>query len=521
MLPVKAPDEGQIGGPVPGLSRWQLAKFREGKALFHKQMRVADGLGPYYNGNSCAACHSLPEAASADLNLKSQSQYESVDSYSSAQLGQLNASVKTKTASMEKSNSKSKGKAEIVESKASKSTENPQKKSAGKEEEAKPADVKKVLAESDILLFAKRLEKGRFQEEKLNSILSKTELSDLDLMLKEGGPVLLRKAINLDADKLNAACKLTAVPKAPASAEFQSQRVSRPLMGLGFVETIPDPVINFSAARQGLNKNAVHGRAVQVPQLYWPNPRFGRYGAKAQFSTLLSLLANELAVNEGISNPLFNHSLFPEGMDKSPECLRGRLPADPNDDGTALLKINFYLMTVAPPRPGASTGETVRGNSVFTKLGCAACHTQSMMTPGKVLVFNPDANAKEIFAGIKESSPPIAGFQGRYAIFSDPKFVEMRALENKSFSPYSDFLLHDLGPALADGLAQQFASGAEWKTSPLWGLRYRKRYMHDGRAKTLPEAISLHGGQAEESAKAFLKLSEKEKNDLIAFLNSL
>ncbi|MBX9722423.1 MAG: hypothetical protein K2X81_13575, partial [Candidatus Obscuribacterales bacterium] len=138
-------------------------------------------------------------------------------------------------------------------------------------------------------------------------------------------------------------------------------------------------------------------------------------------------------------------------------------------------------------------------------------------TPDKVLVVNPDGPLMKV----DELPPAKPGAEARLSLSSEPKYIEVRALEGKMVDAYSDFLVHDMGAALADGVAQDGSKSSEWRTAPLWGLRMRKFYMHDGRAKKLEEAIALHGGQAADSVKEYGKLSAQEKNDLLAFLNSL
>jgi CxxC motif-containing protein (DUF1111 family) len=197
--------------------------------------------------------------------------------------------------------------------------------------------------------------------------------------------------------------------------------------------------------------------------------------------------------------------------------LKSACPADPNDDGKLVVKINFYLETLAPPPRATTTLEANRGEHVFQKMGCALCHVAKLQTGSKVFVINPD----EPTLATEELAAAAKGAPGQLRLVSQPNYIELRALENKQVHAYSDFLVHDMGPVLDDSIAQQGSTSAEWRTAPLWGLRLRKHYLHDGRARTLQEAISLHGGQAASSQKAFRQLSPAEKDSLIAFLNSL
>jgi len=134
---------------------------------------------------------------------------------------------------------------------------------------------------------------------------------------------------------------------------------------------------------------------------------------------------------------------------------------------------------------------------VFEKARCAFCHRPEMRTAPTVYLVDPDSPA--------------------------PKYdhIEVAALENRPVRAYSDFLLHNMGSELADGLPQAGATGGEWRTTPLWGLRLKKFYLHDGRTTDLAAAIGFHGGQAEPARRAFEQLSPGDREDLLAFLRSL
>jgi CxxC motif-containing protein (DUF1111 family) len=149
----------------------------------------------------------------------------------------------------------------------------------------------------------------------------------------------------------------------------------------------------------------------------------------------------------------------------------------------------FYLHTLKVPlQRNAEDGEVQAGKNIFRQLACNACH-------------------KEEF---KTGYAPVA------------------ALSNKVFYPYSDFLLHDMGPGLDDGYTEGTASTAEWRTPALWGLGLSANsqggnyfLMHDGRARSIEDAILLHGGEGEKSKNLFSALSAADKTALIKFLESL
>ena len=138
------------------------------------------------------------------------------------------------------------------------------------------------------------------------------------------------------------------------------------------------------------------------------------------------------------------------------------------------------MALLAPPPRGAQSRDASDGEAVFERVGCAACHVSTLRT----------------------GSNPI------------------NALDRKTYHPYSDFLIHDMG-ALGDRLEMGDAKGPEMRTAPLWGLRFVSAYLHDGRATTLDAAILAHDGQGRAVRDRFAALSARDKARLTAFLNSL
>lgn len=228
------------------------------------------------------------------------------------------------------------------------------------------------------------------------------------------------------------------------------------------------------------------------------------------------MTAFEMNEELGLTTPIHEQSRTAKGPDQLPDCMKS-LAANPNESSTTINKIQFYLNALAPPPAADVTPESRQGYAVFDKLKCASCHVPSMVTTDKVSMLNPDADPWKV-----QKSESGQGQHGAtVTLDAEPRYFEMKALEQKDFSPYSDFLLHDMGAALADGVAQGVATGTEWRTTPLWGLRHKSFYLHDGRTKNLEEAITLHGGQAAKHAAEFKKLSAKEKQNLLSFLRSL
>jgi CxxC motif-containing protein (DUF1111 family) len=162
---------------------------------------------------------------------------------------------------------------------------------------------------------------------------------------------------------------------------------------------------------------------------------------------------------------------------------------DPEVSAQTVLDVVFYLKTLkAPIQREQDNGEIVDGKQVFITIGCAKCHTPSFTTGASTIA----------------------------------------ALANKTISPYTDLLLHDMGNELNDGYTEGTAMPQEWRTPPLWGLglSYKSQgdeyfLLHDGRAKNIEQAVLLHGGEGQKSKAGFQQLSAADKAKLIKFLESL
>jgi CxxC motif-containing protein (DUF1111 family) len=149
----------------------------------------------------------------------------------------------------------------------------------------------------------------------------------------------------------------------------------------------------------------------------------------------------------------------------------------------------LYLQTLKAPIPRNTTdADVATGKTLFEQINCSGCHKPTLKTgPSKIA-----------------------------------------ALDHKTFHPYTDMLMHDMGPGLDDGYTEGTATTAEWRTTPLWGLGLSKnsqggRYflLHDGRAHSIDEAILLHGGEAQRSRDAYAALSDMERKQVVKFLESL
>lgn len=271
-----------------------------------------------------------------------------------------------------------------------------------------------------------------------------------------------------------------------------SPRVTPQMIGLGLVEAIPAADILANADPDDANGDGISGK----PQIVWSvehdAPMLGRFGWKAGNPTIIEQAAHAFAGDIGISNPL---APAPAGdcTTGQPTCLAG-----PHGDGDArgteidregLDLVAFYSRNLAvPARRDVDDPQVLHGKQVFYDTGCIACHT--------------------------------------------PKFVTSRMPDRpeQSFQliwPYSDFLLHDMGPGLADNRPEARASGSEWRTPPLWGIGLAHQvngqafFLHDGRARTLLEAILWHGGEAQAARDRVVEMPPEDRADLLAYLESL
>ena len=279
--------------------------------------------------------------------------------------------------------------------------------------------------------------------------------------------------------------------RVPFEDSVSTFRISTNTLGAGFIEAIPN---NALLALRNAQPAAIRGTALEVAVLEANNaPRIGRFGWKSQHASLESFAADAYLNEMGITTPLLpeeNTSLgrnigFPSPFDPVP---------DPEDDGVDVVAFaNFMRATKAPPR-GAINFQVRAGDTLFNQVGCGGCHTPTWRTAAPGTRINGGA-------------------------------LRVRdAVGNKIIHPYSDFLLHDIGTG--DGIpvlpGAAFAStAAQIRTAPLWALRTRNRLMHDGLSFTKQEAISRHAGQATAVRDAYNALSQAQKDQVLAFLDSL
>lgn len=310
------------------------------------------------------------------------------------------------------------------------------------------------------------------------------DYADEPVTLDDGTVVVLRAPTYSIAD----------LAYGPLSEEIMlSPRVASPMIGLGLVEQIPAEDILLRADPEDADGDGISGRPNWTIAPETNAVMLGRFGWKAGMATIRSQSAAAFAGDIGLSTPLVN---LPYGdcTQNQPQCLalpngeQERLGVSEAPDPVLDL-VTFYSQTLGVPQRRSVDDPTVlAGKQGFYEAGCISCHT--------------------------------------------PKYVTSKAAENPALRfqliwPYSDFLLHDMGPGLADHRPEGQADGYEWRTPPLWGIGLTQTvsghtfFLHDGRARTLTEAILWHGGEAQAARDAFAAMSAETRSNVLAFLESL
>jgi len=268
-------------------------------------------------------------------------------------------------------------------------------------------------------------------------------------------------------------------------------RIPTPLFGLGLVENVPDD--NLVAA-QDQNRALAESLGIRVG-VFNRSANDGtitRFGWKAQNKSLLIFAGEAYNVEQGVTN-----EGFPNKRETDPSCQYNGLPEDStnlansfnsgslaSDYSSDIVNFAAFARLSAPPTPIPDTASTARGRQVFQKIGCHACHVMTQTTGQS----------------------------------------EYRGQSKVSFSPFSDFALHDMGGGLADGISQGDATGREFRTAPLWGIGQRLFFLHDGRTSDLYQAITAHassGSEAKTVIANFAMLSPADQQALLDFLRSL
>ncbi|HEU4400922.1 MAG TPA: di-heme oxidoredictase family protein [Candidatus Polarisedimenticolia bacterium] len=288
-----------------------------------------------------------------------------------------------------------------------------------------------------------------------------------DALTDLGGPVYqlhvtpaLKAALGIDEEPI------------PSRATARARRTTPPLMGLGLLDAVPDEEILDLADPDDRDHDGVSGRPNRSP-----DGRIGRFGRKAFVPTLREFNTGAFLFEQGVTSPdqpveeTVAGTPLPPGVDPVPE---------PEISGDDLLLADAFVRFLAPPAPERPAFSARQGERVFESIRCVSCHRPWLRTG---------------------DSP-------------------VRALRHKKVGAYTDLLLHDMGPDLAD-VCLGLATPAEFRTEPLMGLRLRGRFLHDGRAATIEAAIRLHGGEGTRARDRFAALSDSDRRAVLEFLGRL
>jgi len=295
-----------------------------------------------------------------------------------------------------------------------------------------------------------------------------------DPLVHRGGPVI-QQAVT---PALQAALGIDREPEPPETTG-RGLRTTPDVFGLGLLDAVPDSIILARADPEDHNRDGISGR----PNRFFDG-RLGRFGRKALVPTLREFNDGAFVVEQGITSPAvpteetIGGQPIPAGVDPVPEPEISQEATDLTD---------AFVRFLAPPAPQRLTKAGKRGRKIFSEIRCTACHLPKLKT-------------------------------GDHPV---------KSLRTKEVAAYTDLLLHDMGPELAD-ICFGLATPSEFRTEPLMGLRLSEeieegepRFLHDGRARTIEEAIRLHGGEGSASRDRFSALSEADRKALLEFLRSL
>jgi CxxC motif-containing protein (DUF1111 family) len=252
---------------------------------------------------------------------------------------------------------------------------------------------------------------------------------------------------------------------------------------LGLLEGVPESEIVAYADPNDANGDGIKGHANYVWDVTTQSMQLGRFGWKANTASIITQVATAFNQDMGITS-----SILPVESSFGQPQYDG-LKDDPELPDSLLKAVKYYAQTLCVPARRSVTDPTIkRGEQLFIQAKCASCHRQTLTTAVN---------------------------------------VAFPAISNQVIHPYTDLLVHDMGPGLADGRPDYLAGAQEWRTAALWGVglftivNNPGYYLHDGRARTITEAIMWHGGEATYSQVYFSNLSTTDRNAVLAFLNSL
>lgn len=262
-----------------------------------------------------------------------------------------------------------------------------------------------------------------------------------------------------------------------------SPRMAPPVFGVGLLQNIPESTILGFADEQDANGDGISGKPNYVYNPQNGRTELGRFGLKANVSTLAVQVASAYNHDMGITNYIV------PAESSAGQSQSDNLHDDPELADSIVNFVTFYVQTLAVPARRNVTNPDIKiGGELFRQINCSGCHKPVIQT------------------GID---------------------LTIGALNNQRIQTFTDLLLHDMGDGLADGRPDFRATGREWRTAPLWGIGLFQKtngtpfYLHDGRARTIEEAILWHGGEAETAKNNFMQLALADRNRVIQFIKSL
>jgi CxxC motif-containing protein (DUF1111 family) len=264
-----------------------------------------------------------------------------------------------------------------------------------------------------------------------------------------------------------------------------SPRIAPVVSGMGLIEAIPESAILANVDEDDEDNDGISGRANFVASAATGETMVGRIGWKANVATIEDQVASAFLLDIGITS-----SIHPEEncTPTQTDCLSSASGGTPELTAERMAEVVFYSSTLAvPARRDLDDPDVHAGATLFQRLNCSVCHAPTFTT-------------------------------GPH---------DIAAISNQTIYPFSDLLLHDMGPRLADQKEDGLATGNEWRTPPLWGIGLIETVnghtylLHDGRARSIEEAILWHGGEAEEARASFTMLAKDDRQRLIAFVESL
>ncbi len=264
-----------------------------------------------------------------------------------------------------------------------------------------------------------------------------------------------------------------------------SARIAPAVIGVGLLELVSDSTLLSLADPDDRDANGISGRIHWLTSTDAGVRRAGRLGWKAAQPAVADQISTALAGDIGITTPA--HPKLESDAAQRAAAARAT-GGEPELEGRPLASLIAYCrMLAVPARRDPTQPAVMRGAHRFVEAGCAGCHTPTLTTSGS----------------------------------------DVQPLSRQTIHAFTDLLLHDMGPELSDGMPEQDAAAAEWRTPPLWGIGLAERVggyrflLHDGRARSLEEAILWHGGEAQKSRDVFRNLPKVARNELLRFLESL